>query len=119
MLITNFDDRINGLLIEKSQYVLDLYHHLLGELNKIGRFQEKKKMTSVTFENRNTFASTVLRNRSIKLVFRTNHRISSPRILNVERVSARFFDHTILLNSKKDIDDELRKWLEDAYVIGK
>jgi hypothetical protein len=119
MLVTNLNDPLNALLIEKSQFVLDLYHHLLSELNKIGPIQEKRKLTSVSFENRNTFASTMIRNSSIKLVLRTNHRISNPRILNTERVSERFFDHTILLNSKNDVDDELKKWLEDAYKTGK
>ena len=119
MFVQNFNDPVNTLLIEKSQFVLDLYHHFVGELNKIGSFQEKKKMTSVTFENRNTFASTIIRNRSIKLVFRADHKISSPRILSVARVSKKFFDHTILLNSKKDVDEELKEWLEDAYHTGK
>jgi hypothetical protein len=34
-------------------------------------------------------------------------------------VSEKSFDHTVLLASKKDIDEELIKWLGDAYEAGK
>jgi HEPN domain-containing protein len=58
----------------------------------------------------------LIRNRSIKLVLRANHKIASPRILSMERVAEKNYDHTILLESKKDIDEELIRWLEEAYI---
>ena len=99
----------------KSQAVYDLYSYLLGTLNKIGPVRETKKGISISLENRKAFASAIIRNRSIKLVVRTNHRIASPRIHSIEHVAEKSYDHTVLLESKSDIDDELLKWLEDAY----
>ncbi len=99
----------------KSQDVYDLYHYLLGSLNKIGPVRETKKGISISLENRKAFASAMIRNRSIKLVVRTNHKIASPRIHSVEHVAEKSYDHTILIESKADIDDELMKWLGDAY----
>ena len=103
----------------KSQAVQELYQLLLGELNKIGPYRETKKALSVSFENRKAFASAMIRNRSIKLVLRNSHKITNSRILSTVHVSEKSFDHTILLASKKDFDEELIKWLGDAYEAGK
>lgn len=100
----------------KSQAVRDLYGLLLGQLNQIGPVRKTSKEISIFFENRKIFASAMIRNRSIKLVLRANRRIASPRILSMERVAEKNYDHTILLESKGDIDEELMKWLEEAYL---
>ena len=96
----------------------DLYQLLLNKLHKIGPVRENKKMISVSLENRKVFASTLIWNQSIKLILRTNHRITNPRILNIEPVAENVFDHTILIESKDHLDEELMNWLEDAYQIG-
>jgi predicted transport protein len=99
----------------KSQSVRDLYNLLVDEINKLGPVQEIKKAISISFENRRPFASVLIRNRSIKLVLRAQHRITNQRILSIDRVDDTSFDHTVVLDSKNDIDDELMKWLGEAY----
>ena len=94
----------------------DLYRLLVKELNKLGPVQEIKKAISISLENRRPFASVLIRNRSIKLVLRIQHRIDNARILSVDRLGDKSFDHTILIDSKNDIDDELMEWLEEAYL---
>jgi len=103
----------------KSQAVRDLYGFLVDELNKIGPVQEIKKAISISFENRKPFASVLIRDRSIKLVLRTQHRIANQRILSIDRVANKSYDHTVLLDSKNDIDDELMTWLGEAYQASK
>ncbi len=115
MLASNVYFSTHDLFQGKSLVVRDLYFLLLEELNKIGPIREIQKEISVSFENRKVFASALIRNRSIKLILRTSHKIASPRILSVEHVAQKSFDHTILLESEKDIDEELLKWLGDAY----
>jgi hypothetical protein len=99
----------------KSQAVRELYSLLVDELNKLGPVQEIKKTISISFENRRPFASVLIRNRSIKLVLRTQYRIANHRILCIDRITDKSFDHTVLLDSKNDIDNELMKWLGEAY----
>jgi hypothetical protein len=94
----------------------DLYRLLVKKLNKLGPVQEIKKAISISLENRRPFASVLIRNRSIKLVLRTQYRIANARILSLDRVADKSFDHTILLESKNDIDDELMEWLGEAYL---
>jgi hypothetical protein len=103
----------------KSQTVRDLYIYLVDELNKLGPFQEINKAISISFENRKPFATALIRNRSIKLVLRIQHRIANQRILSVDRVDDKNFDHTILLAYKNDIDAELMHWLGEAYDSSK
>ena len=99
----------------KSQAVRDLYDLLVNELNKLGPVQGIKKAISISFENGRPFASVIIRNRSIKLVIRTQHRIENHRMLSIDRITGNCFDHTVLLDSKDDIDNELLSWLGEAY----
>jgi hypothetical protein len=102
----------------KSQVVRELYDLLVDELKKLGPVQEIKKAISISFENCRPFASILIRNRSIKLVIRTEHRIENHRMLSIDRITENCFDHTVLLDSKEDIDVELMQWLGEAYHSG-
>ncbi len=99
----------------KSQTVRDLYQSLVNHLNQLGPFHETMKTIYVSFEHRKPFASALIRNRSIKLILRTDHKITSPRIHSREQITATSFDHTIFLESQRDIDPELMTWLGEAY----
>jgi hypothetical protein len=103
------------LLQVKSNFGLDLYTMLLDELKKLGPVRENKKTVSISLENRRHFASVMLRSRSLKLVFRANRRISSPRIHSTQHVAEKSFDHTILVESRTEIDTELLGWMAEAY----
>jgi hypothetical protein len=116
MIASNLPNPSANLFQGKSQTARDLYVLLLRKLNQIGPVQKTSKAMSVNFENRKVFASVMIRNRSIKLVLTADHKIDSPRILRVEHVAEKDYEHTILLASKADIDDELMKWLGDAYL---
>lgn len=115
MLASNTYYASQDIFDGKSQAVRDLYGLLVDELNKLGPVQEIKKAMSISLENHRPFASVLIRNRSIKLVLRTQHRIANQRILSIDRVANKSYDHTVLLDSKNDIDDELMQWLGEAY----
>jgi hypothetical protein len=119
MIASNLYLSTPDLFQGKSESVRNLYESLLGELKKIGPIQVTFKSMSITLENRRAFATALIRHRSIKLVLRTNHKIVSPRIRSIEHVASTSYDHTIFIESKNDIDDELMKWLEDAYQTSK
>jgi len=115
MLVSNTYHTSQDLFEGKSQAVRDLYSLLVAELNKFGPVQEIKKAISISLENNRPFASVLIRNRSLKLVLRTQHRIANQRILSIDRIANKSFDHTVLLDSKDDINEELKKWLGEAY----
>lgn len=115
MLASNIHYSSPDLFQGKSEAVRDLYGLLLDKLDQLGPVRKTAKEITVSLENRKEFASVMIRNRSIKLVLRAKHKIASPRILRSERVAEKNYDHTILLESKGDIDEELMKWLGEAY----
>ena len=121
LLTSNTYLSTQDVFLEKSQTVRGLYELLLSELYKLGPVHETKKEISISFssDNQKAFAWVIIRNRSIKLVFRINHRITSQRIQSVTHVAEKSYDHTILLDSRMAIDDELMKWLGDAYQTSK
>ena len=122
MLATNTYLSTQDVFLEKSQTAHGLYDLLLCELCKLGSVHETKKAISISFssDNQRAFAWVIkLRNRSIKLVFRSNHRITNQRIQSVNHVAEKSYDHTILLDSKAAIDEELMNWLGEAYQIGR
>jgi hypothetical protein len=51
------------------------------------------------------------------LNIKADHRIDSPRLQKVEQISAQRFHHRLRLDSPADLDDELKGWLKEAYVI--
>ena len=116
MLVSNTYLAGQDILERYSLGGRDLYRLLVKELNKLGPVQERKKAVTISLENRRPFASVFIRNRSIKLVLRTQHRIANARILSINRVADKSFDHTILIDSKNDIDDKLMEWLGEAYL---
>ena len=119
LLATNTYLSTQDVFLEKSQTARGIYDLLLSELYKLGSIHEIKKAISISFssDNQKAFAWVIIRNRSIKLVFRTNHRITSQRIQSVNHVAEKSYDHTILLDSKIAIDEELMNWLGEAYQI--
>jgi hypothetical protein len=119
MLATNTYVPDRDIFTGKSQTVRDLYDLLVGELKKLGPVHEIVKAISISLENRRPYASLLIRDRSIKLVLRAQHRIDSQRILSVNRITDKSYDHTVLLESKSDIDDELMEWLGEAYHSSK
>jgi hypothetical protein len=119
MNASNFYLTTPDLFQGKTESVWDLYQLLLSELKKLGPIQVTMKSISISLENRRTFASAIIRNRSIKLIFRTNHKIASSRIRSAEHIAKTSYDHTIFIESQNDIDEELMGWLEDAYQTSK
>lgn len=115
MFVSNTHLTGQSIFDGKSQTVQDLYAFLVEELHKLGPVRDIKKSISISFENRKPFASALIRNRSIKLILRTQRRITNERILYVDRIDNRNFDHTLVLDSKSDIDAELMIWLGEAY----
>ena len=71
----------------------------------------------MSFENRKSFASAIIRYTSIKLVFRLDRRINDPRIHSRSQVAKKWFDHTLVLEYTHEIDAQLVKWLTEAYQV--
>src|ERR1041385_896260 len=95
------------------------FDHLVSELRKIGEIKVSPKQTSIHLEKNSGFAGVHPRKAYFNLEFRTDYKIDDPRITRIQQLSARRFEHTVKLEKESDVDDQLLKWLKDAYDLSK
>lgn len=43
--------------------------------------------------------------------------ITSPRVVHAEQISARRFHQKVRISSTEDLDEELKAWLQEVYVL--
>ena len=106
-------------LIKASPEVTRIYLALERLIREIGPFTAVPTKTSITLLSRTTFAGVVVRKRWLNLAFVLTREIEHPRITKVEQLSPRTFVHSVRLRSTRDVDEQLRKWLRDAYEVGR
>jgi hypothetical protein len=111
-------DAREALFIGKDNVVRSIYERLLEALHTIGPFQEEPKKTSLHLVHRVGFAGVHPRKSYLILNLRTDHPIESQRIFKTEQVSKSRFHNEVKLASPGDVDEELRGWLKDAYMLG-
>ncbi|MES2776271.1 MAG: DUF5655 domain-containing protein [Bacteroidota bacterium] len=101
----------------KEPIVKEIYDKLLCEVQHFGPVKIEPHKTSIHLVNRFGFAGVYTRRNYINLEMQLPSRITSPRIIKVEQVSANRYHHTTRLFSPNVIDAELVDWLKRAYDL--
>jgi len=92
---------------------------LIEQLQQFGEVRVAPKQTSIHLEKNSGFAGVHPRKAYFNLEFRTDYKIDDPRITRIQQLSARRFEHTVKLEKVSDVDEQLLKWLRDAYELSK
>ncbi len=95
------------------------FDHLIEKLQQFGEIKVAPKQTSIHLEKNSGFAGVHPRKNYFNLEFRTDYKIDDPRITRTQQLSARRFEHTVKLENVRDVDEQLLKWLKDAYELSK
>jgi hypothetical protein len=103
----------------KLPQVQQLYERLLKALASVGEVRAVPKQSSIHLEKNSAFAGIHPRKGYFNLEFRLDYQIDDPRITRHLQLSARRFEHTVKIEQETDIDDQLLKWLKDAYALAK
>ena len=106
-------------LIKASPEVTRIYLALERFIREIGPFTAVPTKTSITLLSRTTFAGVVVRKQWLNLDFVLTREVEHSRITKIEQLSPRTFVHSVKLRSVRDVDEQLRKWLRDAYEVGR
>jgi len=109
------DDFLRG----KTQQAIDLFHLFLSEYKKIGDFELHPVKTRVALLTKMRFCSINKAGKdfiSIHLVLTQVH--NSSCFYKIDNINNRFFIHHAKIKSKTDINDELKKFMREAYDIG-
>lgn len=103
----------------KAPALRAIFDQLVDKLKQFGEVKVAPKQTSIHLEKNSGFAGVHPRKTYFNLEFRTDYKIDDPRITRVQQLSARRFEHTVKLEHEGDIDEQLLKWLKDAYELSK
>jgi hypothetical protein len=110
----------------------DLEHHFRGKppeirmmfdqvramIESIGPVRVLPEKTRIAFQVRMSFAQVTPRNNWLDAHVVLARQLESPRFRKVETFSPRNHLHTFRISSMDEIDEELRKWLTEAYAVG-
>jgi hypothetical protein len=115
MNLPTVDDLFQG----KSPELKVAYQRLVDELRTFGVLKEAAKKTPIHLEKNTGFAGVHPLKSAFNLEFRTDYPIDDPRIRRTQQLSARRYEHTVKIERESDIDEQLLKWLKDAYELAK
>lgn len=104
---------------DKDPALKAAYDSLITALKTFGPINESPKQTSIHLEKNSGFAGVHPRKSAFNLEFRTDYKIDDPRITRTQQLSTRRFEHTVKIQTPDDVDEQLLKWLKDAYDLSK
>jgi hypothetical protein len=88
-------------------------------VERIGPFTVEVVKTRISFVTRARFAGIVrLRRDALVAGFWLKRAVTSERFTKVEHIGRRDWVYQLVLRSEADLDDELHRWLEEAYRVG-
>jgi Domain of unknown function (DUF5655) len=108
---------VNDHFVNKDPSVRALYGQLISLLRTLGPVQEDPKKTSIHLNRKSALAGVETRKDGLLLNIKSDHPIKSPRIQKSEQISAKRFHHKVQIASPDDLDEELKTWLKDAYLL--
>jgi hypothetical protein len=103
--------------VNKDPAVRALYDELISLLRKFGPVQEDPKKTSIHLNRKSALAGVETRKDGLLLNIKSDHPIKSQRIEKTEQVSAKRFHHRVRISSPEDLDEQLKTWLKEAYLL--
>jgi Domain of unknown function (DUF5655) len=96
----------------------DIYRRFEAMVRDIGPITVAPVKTRIAFIGRMRFGGCRLQQRAVVAAFILRRRIDSPRFDRVERYGPRSFGYYLKLRHPDDVDEELRGWFEEAYLVG-
>jgi hypothetical protein len=103
--------------VNKDPAIRGLYDQLISLIGTIGPVREDPKKTSIHLNRKSALAGVETRKKYLLLNIKSGHAIKSSRIEKTEQISAKRFHHKVRISSSKDLNEELKTWLEEAYAL--
>ncbi|MGZ5398192.1 MAG: DUF5655 domain-containing protein [Mycobacterium sp.] len=96
-----------------------LFDAYVAFVETIGPFTAEVVRTRISFVTRTRFAVVVrLRRDALVVGFWLKRAVVNARFTNVEHLGREDWVYQLVLRSEDDLDDELHRWLEEAYRVG-
>lgn len=108
---------VSDHFVNKDPLIRALYDQLVSFLRTLGPLEEDPKKTSIHLNRKSALAGVETRKDGLLLNIKSDRPIKSPRIEKAEQISAKRFHHKVRVSSPKDLDEELKTWLKEAYTL--
>ena len=108
---------VNEHFVGKTGEIRAIYDRLVAIAESFGPVEQDPKKTSIHLNRRTAFAGVAVRKGHVVLTIKSDRPIDSPRIFKSEQTSAKRYHHEVKLSAEKDLDAELRGWLQAAYDL--
>lgn len=102
----------------KSPHIRAIYDAFVASLTAIGPVTVLPEKTRIAFQVRMSFAQLTPRRDWVDGHVVLARRLEHPRFRRVQTFSKRNHLHAFRLADVKDVDDEVRAWLREAYAVG-
>jgi hypothetical protein len=110
---------LEDLFVDSSPDVLELARDYVALLHSLGDVQVIPQKTRLVCVARVRFAGLTPRKSGFLANFALHRWLDSPRIVKTADYGPRWRAHFVRVQSRDDLDDELRAWLRESYdVVG-
>ncbi len=98
--------------------VVATFHALRKAAEKSGPVKVLPEKTRIAFQVRMSFAAFSLRRHWVDGHVVLARRLASPRFRRIDFISPRNHLHVFRLHKPSEVDDEVMRWLAEAYSVG-
>jgi hypothetical protein len=116
-MTTTGSPTVGGHFDGRAASVAATYAAVLAAARRFGRVREEPRKTSIHLVRETAFAGVATQKVALVLTIKSDRDLRSPRIRQHERASANRWHLEVRLTSPKEVDRQLRGWLERAYSL--
>jgi hypothetical protein len=110
---------VKDFLAGKSDHAIALYERLSALVYECGEVKIAPAKTRIGFQVRMIFAAVnKLSDRGLEAHVVLSRRLDSPRFRRIETMTPKCFVHHFKIESLSEMDDEVKRWLCEAYQVG-
>lgn len=102
----------------KPPEIRALFDRVVAMIKELGPVRVLPEKTRIAFQVRMSFAQITPRQRWLDGHVVLARRLESPRFRRIETFSPRNHLHAFRLVDARDLDEEFRAWLVEAYAVG-
>jgi len=110
--------RLEDHFVGRDPQVIATFDALLAAAQKSGAVKVLPEKTRIAFQVRMSFAAFSMRRHWVDGHVVLARRLDSPRFRRIEVISPRNQVHVFRLQEPSEADDEVERWLHEAYSVG-
>ncbi len=110
--------RLEDHFVGRDPQVIATFDALLAAAQKSGAVKVLPEKTRIAFQLRMSFAAFSMRRHWVDGHVVLARRLESPRFRRIDVISPRNQVHVFRLQEPSEVDDEVERWLHEAYSVG-